>query len=132
MLAIAGRLWWRRKRDGSARNRANGFFLVDVLAACSVVLILIVPMLRLSQQTLAVYREAALLQQRAMLGRELMEQQRGRGETAQLQQVYERQGKTYAASVRAYAVSEAYLCYVVEVTDETGRTFRCKRLERRP
>lgn len=99
--------------------------------ACSVILLLLVPILRLSHQSMLIYKEASLIQQGAMLARELMEQQRGRGEAAPLRQTYERQGKTYDASVQVYAVSAEYRCYVVEVTDETGRTFRCKRLERR-
>lgn len=125
---MRGKLSWRPKRGGFAWN--NGFFLVDVVVACSILLLLIVPIVRLSQQSMTHYAEATRIQQSAMIGREVMERSRGLREKAVGETLYERQGKQYVATVTVTAATAAYVTYIVEVTDETGRIFRCKRLER--
>lgn len=76
------------------------------------------------------YAEATMIQQSAMIGREVMERSRGLGEDAAGEIRYERQGKQYVATVTVTADEAAYVTYTVEVTDERGRIFRCKRLER--
>lgn len=92
---------------------------------------MLLPLLSVGRMNVQYYAEASLLQQGAMVGREIMERSRHQAERAAGKMTYERQGRRYDAHVIVETVNDTYRRYIVEVTDEKGRVFRCVRLERK-
>lgn len=110
---------------------SNGFILVDALAAITISMLFLFPVLTLTAQSVALYRQARHHMEAAAIGRNMMEEIRYQPyRTVPYQQQYDWHGTAYTVTVDIVTVMEQYWRYDITVQGEDGIRHEFHRLER--
>ncbi len=110
----------------------NGFLLGDALAAVTLSMLFLLPVLALTAQSVSMYRQAQRSMAAAAIGRNKMEEIRQQQSmTVPCQQKYDWQGAVYTVTVDIIPVAEMYLRYDVMVQGDDGIRHEFHRLERK-
>ncbi|WP_306539680.1 hypothetical protein [Megasphaera sp.] len=117
---------WRLRPGASASSRKNGFFfLADGMAAFFIGAVLLLAAGALAVQALELHRRAAARCQAVMVGRQAMERWKA---GLPLPDEIEVAGHRYGIRHRQYGEQRGYTVWEVEVDDEGGKPFFCRRL----
>ena len=128
---IRRKLFWQPRQDAFVLNK-NGFLLGDALAAVTLSVLFLLPVLTLTAQSVSMYRQAQRSMAAAAIGRNKMEEIRQQQSmTVPCQQECNWQGSPYTVTVDIVPVAEAYLRYDVKVQGEDGTRHEFHRLERK-
>ena len=110
----------------------NGFMLSDVLAAATVSILFLVPVLALTAQSVSLYRQARYSMDAAAIGRNTMEEIRQQPyRLVPYEQACDWNGISYTVTVYIVPVADEYWRYDVVVQGDDGIRHEFHRLERR-